>query len=354
MRHCWCVFDVAGKESAIARLEQEVSAADLWQDPARAQTLLQRLGQLQDSVAIWRGLEHKARELVGLLDMAIAEEEQEVGEEIATEVATLHGRLQELEFGLLFAGPYDHRSCVLAVHAGAGGTESQDWTAMLLRMYLRWGERRGYQCTIVDTSLGEEAGLKSAVVEVMGALAYGYLRGERGVHRLVRLSPFDADHGRHTSFALVEVMPEVESEVEVGLNPDDLRFDFFRSSSAGGQNVQKTSTAVRVVHVPTGIVVSCQNERSQLQNRQTALRILEARLLERELDRQAEERIRLKGEHVPAEWGNQIRSYILHPYKLVKDHRTGLESTDPLAALEGELTPFMEAFLRWSMEEPTS
>jgi peptide chain release factor 2 len=212
-------------------------------------------------------------------------------------------------------------------------------------MYLRWAERRRLETHVLDLTAGEEAGIKSATLEVAGKLAYGYLKAERGVHRLVRLSPFDADHARHTSFALVEVLPEAEGAAEVEIGPDDLRIDIFRASGHGGQNVQKNSTAVRITHIPTGLVVSCQNERSQLRNKESALRVLEARLLERELEQQAKERAKLKGEHVAAEWGNQIRSYVLHPYKMVKDHRTGHETSNAEAVLEGDLDPFMIAYL---------
>jgi peptide chain release factor 2 len=249
-----------------------------------------------------------------------------------------------MELALALAGQYDRRDAILAIHAGAGGTDSQDWTEMLLRMYLRWAEKRGYSDTILDMTRGEEAGIKSVTMEVAGGNAYGYLRAERGVHRLVRLSPFDAAHSRHTSFALVEVLPVVESAAEVNLDPDDLRIDVFRASSKGGQNVQKNATAVRITHLPSGISVSCQNERSQYRNKESALKVLEARLLERQLVEQAKERSRLKGEHVSAAWGNQIRSYVLHPYKMVKDHRTDYETSDAEGVLDGELDPLLRAY----------
>ena len=250
-----------------------------------------------------------------------------------------------MEFQLSFNGPHDGRNAILAIHAGAGGTESQDWAQMLMRMYLRWAERKGFASEVLDVSVGEQAGIKSATIEIRGRYVYGYLKSERGVHRLVRLSPFDADHARHTSFALVEVLPEAESEVEVNINPDDLRVDYFRSGGAGGQNVQKTSTAVRIVHVPTNITVAVQNERSQRQNRETAMLILMARLMEIEERKRADEQSKLKGQHVSAEWGNQIRSYVLHPYKLVKDHRTGLEDRDPNAILDGDLDGMIQSYL---------
>jgi peptide chain release factor 2 len=221
---------------------------------------------------------------------------------------------------------------------------------MLLRMYLRWAEKRGYQTEVIELSPGEEAGIKSVLIEVKGDYAYGYLKGERGVHRLVRISPFDASHSRHTSFALVEIMPVVESNVDVNIEPDDVRVDVFRSSGPGGQHMQKTSSAVRLTHLPTGLVVTCQNERSQLRNKDTAMRVLRSRLLELELEKKAKEQVRLKGEHITAEWGNQIRSYVLHPYKMVKDHRTGYETSNPAAVLDGDIDELLKAYLRSTVE----
>ncbi len=305
---------------------------------------MRRLADSRDQVDTWRGLETKARELADLLALAEAEGDEALGSAVASDVAGLSQRLDDLELALALSGEYDRRDAILAIHAGAGGTDSQDWTEMLLRMYLRWAEKRGYATSILDLTAGEEAGIKSATVEVTGRNAFGYLRAERGVHRLVRLSPFDASHARHTSFALVEVMPEVESAAEVSLNPEELRIDVFRASTKGGQNVQKNATAVRITHLPTGISASCQNERSQHRNKETALKVLQARLLERELERQSEEKARLKGEHIAAAWGNQIRSYVLHPYKLVKDHRTGFESSNAEAVLDGDLDPLLRAY----------
>lgn len=309
---------------------------------------MRRLAGLQESVATWKDLADRTSSLVELIELALQEGDLSLQDSFTKELDTLGSQLHDLEFQLVFSGQYDERNAILAIHAGAGGTESQDWVQMLLRMYLRWAEQRGFKARVVDTSPGEEAGLKSAVVELAGTRAYGYLKAERGVHRLVRLSPFDASHSRHTSFALVEVLPEVE-DVEVTINPDDLRIDTFGASGHGGQSVQRTASAVRITHLPTGIVVSCQNERSQLQNKEVAMTVLRARLVEMELKRRAEEQARLKGEHVPAEWGNQIRSYILHPYKLVKDHRTGYEATDPNAVLDGELDPLLEAYLLYTV-----
>ena len=310
---------------------------------------MRRLAELNSTSETWRDLERRSSDLVELIDMADAEDESGLNEDLDREIQEIAVQLDRLELELTFAGPYDRRNAILAIHAGAGGTESQDWTEMLLRMYLRWAEQRGFETQVLDSTAGEEAGLKSVTVEMQGPLAYGYLKAERGVHRLVRLSPFDADHSRHTSFALVEVMPEAESAAEVKLDPDELRIDVFRAGGHGGQNVQKNSTAVRVTHLPTGLAVVCQNERSQLRNKESAMRVLEARLLERELVRQAEERAKIKGEHVAAGWGNQIRSYVLHPYKMVKDHRTGFETSAAEAVLEGDLDPLITAFLKSTM-----
>ena len=306
---------------------------------------MRRIAGLRDAVSEWRGLERDVAQLEELLDLAEGENDRAVQDEIAREASAIAARLDRLEFDLALSGPYDSRNALLSIHAGAGGTESQDWAQMLLRMYLRWAERRGFDAAILDISHGEEAGIKSAHIDLKGKYAYGYTRSEKGSHRLIRLSPFDADHARHTSFALVEVMPEADP-VEVTIDPDDLRFDYFRASGKGGQNVQKNSTAVRVVHGPTGITVSVQNERSQRQNREAAMTILASRLMRLELEKQAKEKARIKGEYVPAEWGNKIRSYVLHPYKMVKDHRTEHGSTGPDAVLDGDLDPFLGAYVR--------
>jgi peptide chain release factor 2 len=312
---------------------------------------MRRLAEVRQKVDTWRGLEARLRELSELAGLPGAEEDEALIADLRSEVEALAGRLGELEFELSFSGPYDARSAILAIHAGAGGVESMDWAEMLLRMYLRWAERRGYRAEVLDLMPGDEAGLKSVTTEVTGAHAYGYLRSERGVHRLVRLSPFDAGHARHTSFALVEVMPEAEEGAEMAIDPDDLRIDVFRASGHGGQNVQKNATAVRITHLPTGLVATCQNERSQYRNRMSAMKVLEARLLERELERQAEEQARLKGEHVAAGWGNQIRSYVLHPYKMVKDHRSGFETSDAASVLEGEIDGLLAAYLTHTLGE---
>jgi peptide chain release factor 2 len=345
-----CAFDLAAKREEAARLEAQAGDPDLWSDPEAAKELLQRLAALKEEVESWDSLHLKVRETAELLDLA-AEEDEALVRELAGEVSALERELAQREFALLFSDPHDRDSAIFSIHAGAGGTEAQDWVAMLLRMYLRWAERKGFRTQILDSLDGEEAGLKTVTVRVEGPYAYGHLKCEKGVHRLVRLSPFDAAHRRHTSFALVEVMPDLEDDVEVEIDPKDLRIDVFRSSSAGGQNVQKNATAVRITHLPTGIVVSCQNERSQLQNKETALRVLRARLYEMEQEKRRAELARLRGEHVEAGWGNQIRSYVLHPYQMVKDLRTGYETSNTEAVLDGEIDAFIEACLRAQVGE---
>ena len=307
---------------------------------------MRQLGDKKNLVSEWRGLERKAAELQEMLSLAVQEGDDSLEQEIKLELKKLISRFEQLESQQLFTGEYDHRNALLSLHAGAGGTESQDWASMLLRMYLRWAERHGYEAEVLDISPGEEAGIKSAVVEIRGNYVYGYLKGEHGVHRLVRLSPFDADHARHTSFVLVEVLPEAEEKVDIKISPEDLRIETFRSSGPGGQHMQKTSSAVRIIHLPTGLVATCQSQRSQYQNKEAALRILYSRLLELERKKKEEERARLKGERIEASWGNQIRSYVLHPYKMVKDHRTNYEVQDAEAVLDGELDGFITAYLR--------
>ncbi len=313
---------------------------------------MQTISSLRARVDTWRSLDQRASDVVELVELGMAEEDDSVAPGAVEELDEIEAQLDRLEFQLQLSGEYDRRNAILAVHAGAGGTDAQDWAEMLLRMYMRWAEREGFAVEVLDTTEGDEAGIKSATIEIRGEYAYGYLRSERGVHRLVRISPFSSSGSRETSFAKVEVLPEADETGEVEINPDDLRVDVFRASGHGGQNVQKNSTAIRITHHPTGIVVSCQNERSQGRNRESAMKVLEARLLEIELNRQEEERARLKGKHVDMGWGNQIRSYVLHPYKMVKDHRTNYEMSDPVAVLDGAaLREFIESYLKWHFGE---
>jgi len=308
---------------------------------------MQELSALQAEVNEWRTLEHKIAEVGELAEMAEAEGDTSMTEEIATETGALEHKLADRHRELMFSGTHDRRDAIMTISAGAGGTESQDWAEMLLRMYLRWAERRGFQADLIDRTEGEEAGIKSATLEIHGHSVYGNLRSERGVHRLVRISPFDNQHRRQTSFALVEVIPDVAGDISIEINPDDLQMDVFRASGHGGQNVQKNSTAVRITHVPTGIVVSCQNERSQLQNRERAMAVLKSRLYDLEAQKQEDERAKLKGEHVSAGWGNQIRSYVLHPYRMVKDLRTEWETGNTTAVLDGEIDGLIDAYLQF-------
>ncbi|MFW6118660.1 MAG: peptide chain release factor 2 [Chloroflexota bacterium] len=339
-------LDIPGKEQEIARVEAKSAQPDFWDDPAKAQVVMRQIGVKRNLVNAWRELEKKAADLQEMIVLAVEEEDYSLKEEIQRELKKLSTRFEELESQQLFTGDYDSRNAMVALHAGAGGTESQDWANMLLRMYLRWAERHNYKAEVLDVSPGEEAGIKSAILEINGDYVYGYLKGEHGVHRLVRLSPFDADHARHTSFVLVEVLPEAESTVDIKIAPEDLRVDTYRSSGPGGQHMQKTSSAVRITHLPTGLVASCQGQRSQHQNKEAALRILYSRILELDREKKEEERARLKGERIEAGWGNQIRSYVLHPYKMVKDHRTDYEVHDAEAVLDGELNGFITDYLR--------
>ncbi len=306
---------------------------------------MQRLSGLTRQLEEWRGLDERSAGLAEILELAIEEGDDSLTESFAAELAEIVETLERLELGLTLSGEYDGRSAFIALHAGAGGIDSQDWAGMLTRMYSRWAEASGMKSELLDASPGDEGGVKRATLQVTGANAYGYLRSERGVHRLVRLSPFDADHARHTSFALVEVMPEVEDGVDVTVSDDDLNIEVFRAGGHGGQSVQKNSTAVRITHLPTGIKVVCQNERSQYQNRTIAMRILLSRLAEVERRKRDKELAEIKGDHVSAEWGNQIRSYVLHPYKMVKDHRTGHETSDAEGVLDGDLGPFIRSYL---------
>jgi peptide chain release factor 2 len=309
--------------------------------------MMQRLSALNDEVEHFSGLERRVQDTTELSRMG----DESLAAELETETRQLEQEVGRFEFQLLLSGAHDKDDAILAIHAGAGGTDAQDWAEMLLRAYLRWAEGRGHDAEVVDRLAGDEAGVKRATVTVSGQYAYGYLRAERGVHRLVRLSPFDAAHRRHTSFALLEVWPDLKDEVSISLDPNDLQIDTFRASTAGGQHMQKNETAVRVTHAPTGIVVSCQNERSQMQNREMAMRVLRARLTQLEEEKREAEIAQLKGEHVDAGWGNQIRSYVLHPYQMVKDHRTDYETGNVQAVLDGQLDEFMEAYLRLRMGE---
>lgn len=341
------VFDVASKIDRIAELEELTIAPGFWDDSPKAQGIMQELTRLREEVAIWEKASHRladARELAELGD-------DELYDDLQREVEQLTKAVGDLEFRTLFAGKYDDEPAILAIHAGAGGTEAQDWAHMLLRMFLRWAESSGFKFEILDESPGDEAGLKSCLLSIEGDYAYGRLKSERGVHRLVRISPFDSSSRRHTSFAKVEVWPDVAEDIEIEIDEKDLRIDRFRASGAGGQHVQKNETAIRITHLPTGLVVSCQNQRSLTQNLEVAMKILKSQLFDLERRKQEAEVAALKGEDVDAGWGNQIRSYVLHPYKMVKDHRTNYETGNTQAVLDGRLDDFMEAYLRQRVGE---
>ena len=300
---------------------------------------------LESELNSWSKLQSRladAQELVALGDESLEEE-------LSREVLALQGEIEKREFDAMLSGEYDRGDALLAIHAGAGGNDAQDWAEMLQRMYLRWAESRNFETEVIDLTPGEEAGIKSTTISISGPYAYGYLRSEKGVHRLVRISPFDSSNRRHTSFVLVEVLPQVEDDESIEINPNDLRIDTFRSAGAGGQSVQKNDTAVRITHIPTGIVASCQNERSQTQNREMALKVLKSRLLALKQQEHKDKIEELRGEYQKAEWGSQIRSYVLHPYHMVKDHRTEFEMGNTEAVLDGDLDPFIESYLRTTL-----
>lgn len=332
-------------EASARELEAQSSAPEFWADPDSARRTMRRLTGLKADVEMWRGLEARIADALEL--GALAGEDPALEAELVVETEALDKAANAAETALMLAGEYAESDALLSIHAAEGGTESQDWAAMLLRLYLRWATLRGFTSEVLATTEGEEAGIKSTDLIIRGRHAYGLLRAERGTHRLVRISPFDGSARRHTSFANVEVSPVIEDDVSVEIRDEDLRVDVYRASGAGGQHVNKTSSAVRMTHLPTGIVVACQNERSQAQNRDTALSMLRAKILERQLEEREQQRARLKGEYVAGGFGgNRIRSYVLHPYQKVSDHRTGLETSDVTGVLEGGIDAFIEAWLR--------
>lgn len=322
-----------------------------WEDQTNAQKVIQEVKELKDQIESFQELKQQCEEIELVIELLEEEEDPDLYQEQVQALKNLEKAMDRLEIRLILNEPYDRNSAYVELHPGAGGTESQDWAAMLFRMYTRWAEKNGYKVEVLNYLKGEEAGLKSATLLIKGSYAYGYLKAEKGVHRLVRISPFDSSGRRHTSFASLHVMPEIEDDVEVEIRPEDLTIDTFRASGAGGQHVNTTDSAVRITHRPTGIVVTCQSERSQIQNRERAMKVLKARLYQHKLEEQQKKLEAIKGEQTEIGWGNQIRSYVFHPYSMVKDLRTKQQTTNVNAVMDGEIQPFIEAYLRQKLKE---
>ena len=335
-------IDITGKARLIEELEGVASEPEFWNQPDAAQRTMQQLSRLKTQADTWQSLADRIADAIELAEM----DDDDMQAELEAETEALSDIVEAMSFQAMLSGDYDSEDAIFAIHAGAGGVDAQDWAEMLERMYLRWIEQNGYKAEVLDRSNGDEAGIKSVTISVKGDYAFGYLQSEEGVHRLVRLSPYDSANRRHTSFAKIELWPDIQSDIEIEVDDKDVRIDTYRASGAGGQHVQKNDTAVRITHLPTGLVVQCQNQRSQAQNRDRAMQILKARLFEMERARQEAEVAELKGENVDAGWGNQIRSYVLHPYQMVKDHRTSVEVGNTAAVLDGRLGDFIEAYLR--------
>ncbi len=346
LQEAWKILDLDARKEEADALEVEVSAPDFWSDQDRAKDEMQKLSDLKSEYELWNNFKIELNDLHDLVEIAETEKDESVIAEAETKIAELESSFAKMEFAMLLGGPHDASNAVMSIHAGAGGTDAQDWAEMLMRMYFRYAEKKNWKVKLVDESRGTEAGIKSVTFFVQGRHAYGHLKREAGVHRLVRQSPFNADALRQTSFALVEVIPELDDKVEIEIKPDDLRIDTFMSGGKGGQSVNTTYSAVRIVHLPTKITVSCQNERSQTQNKETAMKILLSKLAKLKEEELLQEKQELRGEYHSAEWGNQIRSYVLHPYHMVKDLRTEYETSDTDAVLDGDLDGFIEAELR--------
>ncbi|MGI6227376.1 MAG: peptide chain release factor 2 [Peptococcales bacterium] len=339
-------LDIGSKLQQIEQLEEKIGAPDFWDNPEEAQKTMQMLTRLKDKMEEINGLSAKLGDIEVLYELGKEEGEEEIFSEVIKELKELDDLLEKMELETLLSGKYDRNNAILTLHPGAGGTESQDWTEMLYRMYTRWAENSGYTVEILDYLPGDEAGIKSVTLSISGENAFGYLKSEKGVHRLVRISPFDASGRRHTSFSAVEVMPEVSDDTTIVIDPKDLKVDTYRSSGAGGQHVNKTDSAVRITHLPTGIIVQCQNERSQISNRATAMKILQSKLLELQMKEKEKEIAQIKGEQQEIGWGSQIRSYVFHPYSMVKDHRTGVEKGNVHAVMDGDLDEFINGYLK--------
>ncbi|MGI6050712.1 MAG: peptide chain release factor 2 [Acetivibrionales bacterium] len=338
-------LDLPGMKNELEELEQRAAEPGFWNDTENSQRVLQRTKSLQNKIDFYNKLIEDCEDVVVLTELGLEEKDESVLEEVGPGLEDVKSRYEKLRIETLMKGEYDINDAIITLHAGAGGTEAMDWVQMLFRMYTRWAERNGFSARVLDMLEGDEAGIKSVTVEITGEYAYGYLRPEKGVHRLVRISPFDSSGRRHTSFASMEVMPVLDDSVKVDINPDDIKMDVYRASGAGGQHVNKTSSAVRLTHIPTGIVVACQNERSQVQNRETAMKMLRAKLLELKEKEQAEKLSQIQGEQLDIAWGSQIRSYVFCPYTMVKDHRTNYEEGNIQKVMDGGLDEFIQAYL---------
>lgn len=349
--NCGGFFDVDAKKTELNAERQKTTASDLWADPGQAQVVLQKIRRLETEIDGFEHLVRQYQDVVDFVALAAEERDESILPELEKMLWELTRRVDQIELETMLSEPDDERNAIMTIHPGAGGTESQDWAQILMRMYLRWMERRGMQSEVISILDGEEAGIKEVSIEVKGPYAYGYLKSEAGIHRLVRISPFDSNHRRHTSFASVFVYPEIEDDITVDIIPDDLRIDTYRASGAGGQHVNKTSSAVRITHIPTGIVVQCQNERSQFKNKDGAMKILRARLYQLKKEEKDKEKMEIEKNKKDISWGNQIRSYVFQPYTLVKDHRTKYETGNIQAVMDGEIDEFLRQFLLFKVQK---